>query len=231
LDSAGRSKGIFPGWRILGKKCQVEPIPGGYFAGQASHSQARWRMCALQQAHPKTTHPGRIAMNTKTKVLLGCALAASITAGLAMATPTMGAWYNVILSTGTSERDIHTQVHLALPGMDEDFSAVLVTEGASNIIQQEIKFSPGGTTGWHTHPGIVLLTLAADSGPVDWYDSRCGKTVYNAGDSWTEGTKLHDVVNRGSTDVHFLVTYIVAKDVNKRTDQAAPRCAAALGLM
>jgi len=56
--------------------------------------------------------------------------------------------------------------------------------------------------------------------------NRCGRTVYNAGDSWTEGTKLHDVVNRGSTDVHFLVTYIAAKDVDKRTDQPAPRCAA-----
>ena len=53
-----------------------------------------------------------------------------------------------------------------------------LTDGASNIIQQEVNFSPGGTTGWHTHPGIVLLTLAADSGPVDWYDSKCGKTVY-----------------------------------------------------
>jgi hypothetical protein len=38
-------------------------------------------------------------------------------------------------------------------------------------------------------------------------------------------------VNRGSIDAHFLVTYIVAKDVNKRTDEAAPPCAAALGLM
>ena len=170
-------------------------------------------------------------MNRKTKVLLGSALAASITVGLAVATPTIGAFYNVILSTGTAERDIHTQAHLVIPGMDEDFSAVVATDGASNIIQQEVKFSPGGTTGWHTHPGIVILTLAADSGPVDWYDSRCGKTVYNAGDSWTEGTKLHDVVNGGSTDVHFLVTYIVAKGVNKRTDEAAPRCAAALGLM
>jgi len=169
-------------------------------------------------------------MNRKTKVLLGSALAASITVGLAVATPTIGAWYNVILSTGTAERDINTHAHLVIPGMDEDFSAVLATEGASNIIQQEVKFSPGGTTGWHTHPGIVILTLAADSGPVDWYDSKCGKTVYNAGDSWTEGTKLHDVVNGGSTDAHFLVTYIVAKDVSKRTDQAAPRCAAALGL-
>ena len=169
-------------------------------------------------------------MNRKTKILLGSAVAASLTVGLAMATPTVGAFYNVILSTGTAEQDLHAQGQLVIPGMEEDFGAVVLTDGASNIIQQEVKFSPGGTTGWHTHPGIVLLTLAADSGPVDWYDSKCGKTVYKAGDSWTEGTKLHDVVNHGSTDVHFLVTYIVAKDVNKRTDHAAPRCAAALGL-
>jgi hypothetical protein len=80
--------------------------------------------------------------------------------------------------------------------MDEDFSAVLVTVGASKIIPQEVKFSPGGTTGWHKHPGIVILTSAADSGPVDWYDAKSGKTVYNAGDSWTEGTKLHDETER-----------------------------------
>ena len=169
-------------------------------------------------------------MNIKSKVLVVGAVAASIAAGLAFATPTIGAWYNVVLSTGTAERDINAHGHLLVPGMEEAFSATLVTDGASNIIQQEIKFSPGGTTGWHTHPGIVLLTLAADSGPIEWYDAKCGKTVYNAGDSWTEGTKLHDVVNRGSIDAHFLVTYVVAKDVSKRTDQAAPRCAMALGL-
>jgi quercetin dioxygenase-like cupin family protein len=170
-------------------------------------------------------------MQKKTKILLCTGLAASIVAGLALATPTVGAFYNVILSTGTAEQDLHANGHLVIPAMDEDFGTVVLTDGASNIIQQEVKFSPGGTTGWHTHPGVVLLTLAADSGSVDWYDAKCGKTVYNAGDSWTEGTKLHDVVNHGSTDVHFLVTYIVAKDIPKRTDQAAPRCAAALGLL
>ena len=194
-------------------------------AGSLHFERPRVDQCLIE------TILGRNQVKTRVKVVIGGASIACVIAGLAMATPTIGAWYNVILSTGTAERDIHTQAHLVLPGIDEDFNAVLVTEGASNIIQQEVKFSPGGTTGWHSHPGIVLLTLAADSGPVDWYDSKCGRTVYNAGDSWTEGTKLHDVVNRGSTDVHFLVTYIVAKDVNKRTDQAAPRCAAALGLM
>ncbi|MDP9012354.1 MAG: hypothetical protein M3O41_06805 [Pseudomonadota bacterium] len=112
-----------------------------------------------------------------------------------MATPTIGAWYNVILSKGTANHDIHAHAHVALPGTEEGFRAELETEGAANVIQQEIKFSPGGTTGGHTHPGILLLSLAADSGPVDWYDAECEKRVYNAGDSWTEGTKLHDVVN------------------------------------
>ena len=169
-------------------------------------------------------------MKTKMKLLLGGVSAACILAGVAVATPTVGAWYNVILSTGTATRDIHAHAHVRLPGTEEGFSAELETEGAANFIVQEIKFSPGGTTGWHTHPGILLLSLAADSGPIDWYDAHCEKHVYKAGDSWTESTKLHDVVNNGSMDAHFLVTYVVPNGVNKRTDEAAPRCAAALGL-
>jgi quercetin dioxygenase-like cupin family protein len=59
--------------------------------------------------------------------LLGGALAASIIAGLAMATPTIGAWYNVILSMGTVNHDIHAHAHVALPGTEEGFSAELET--------------------------------------------------------------------------------------------------------
>ena len=169
-------------------------------------------------------------MKTKAKVVLGSVSAASIIAGVALATPTIGAYYNVILSTGTVDRDVHTHAHVALPGSDEGFSAELETDGAANFIVQDVKFSPGGTTGWHTHPGVLLLSLAADSGPIDWYDAHCVKHVYHAGDSWTEGTKLHDVVNSSSVDAHFVVTYVVAKGLNKRTDQPAPGCAAALGL-
>ena len=169
-------------------------------------------------------------MKGNMKVLLGVASICCLVAGLAMATPTIGAWYNVILSTGTVNRDVHTHAQVALPGTEDGFSAELETEGAANFIVQDVKFSPGGTTGWHTHPGILLLSLAADSGPIDWYDANCVKTVYQAGDSWTEGTKLHDVVNNSSIDAHFVVTYVVAKGINKRTDQPAPACAAALGL-
>jgi quercetin dioxygenase-like cupin family protein len=171
-------------------------------------------------------------MKTSIKALL-CGLSAVCgTGGVAMATPSLLVSYNVILSAGLADNDLHANGSVQLG--DQDFTAAVHTYGASNIVVQEIKFSPGGTTGWHKHPGVVLLTLAADSGPVDWYDAHCGKVTYKAGDTWTESTRLHDVVNNSSMDAHFLVTYLVpAADPvgsNKRTDEPAPKCAAALGL-
>jgi len=168
-------------------------------------------------------------MKTRSKIFLG-GIGAACVLSIALATPTIGAFYNVILSTGTIDSDVHAHAYVTLPSQEEDFGAELHTFGAANFIVQDIKLAPGGTTGWHTHPGVLLLTLAADSGPVDWYDAHCGKVTYQAGDAWTEGTKLHDVVNNSSMDAHFLVTYVVPKGVNKRTDEPAPKCAVALGL-
>ena len=170
-------------------------------------------------------------MKTTTLALGGATLFCAI-AGLAMATPTVGAFNNNILSAGLADSDIHAHGFVALG--DGDFTAEVHTFGASNIIVQDVSFSPGGTTGWHKHPGVVLLTLTADSGSVDWYDAHCGKVTYKAGDTWTEGTKLHDVVNNSGMDAHFIVTYLVPAIVpagaNKRTDEPAPKCAIALGL-
>jgi quercetin dioxygenase-like cupin family protein len=172
-------------------------------------------------------------MKTKTRLVAG-GIAGVAVAGLALATATTGSFNNFILSTGTADRDIHAHAHVSLPGTEEGFSAELETDGASNFIVQDVSFVPGGTTGWHKHPGVLLLSLTADSGSVDWYDADCHKHVYNAGDSWTEGTKVHDVVNNSSINARFIVTYVVPKGVNKRTDIPAsevPACAAALGLL
>ena len=170
-------------------------------------------------------------MKTNTNLRMAGISAAVVIAGVALATPTIGLFYNNILVTGTANRDIRAHAHVAVTGSDDDqFSAELETDGASNFVVQDAIFSPGGTTGWHTHPGVLLLSLTADSGPIDWYDARCMKHVYQPGDSWTEGTTLHDVVNSSSLNAHLVVTYVIAKGMSKRIDQAAPACAAELGL-
>src|SRR5690348_4404225 len=103
-------------------------------------------------------------MKTNTKLQLAGISAAAIIAGVALATPTVGAIFNNILTTGTANQDIHAHAHVAVPESDDDgFSAELETQGASNFVVQDVIFSPGGTTGWHTHPGVLLLSLTADS--------------------------------------------------------------------
>jgi quercetin dioxygenase-like cupin family protein len=188
----------------------------------------------MAEIHIDTQPYRSAAMNKITKYVLGGGLVLCVVAGVTLATPTVGVAFNNILSTGTIEKNIDTRAHVALPGTeepgedDEGWRAKVETDGASNVIVQDIALLPGGYTGWHTHPGILLLTLT--EGSVEWFDAKCGKHIYNAGDSWTENTPLHDVRNAGSVNAHFVITYLIAKGQPKRIDQPAPACAAALGL-
>jgi hypothetical protein len=163
----------------------------------------------------------------KNVILIGTGIAACAIAGLVFATklPATGLLFSHILSIGTHSGDINTHVHVSVPGQEEGWSAQLETEGATDVHTTDAAYIQGGTTHWHTHPGILLLTLAADSGPIDWYDSNCHKTVYKAGDSWTEGTSLHDVVVNDPAGAHFSVTYVLAKGQPRRIDQEPPACA------
>jgi hypothetical protein len=51
-----------------------------------------------------------------------------------------------------------------------------------------------------------------------------------AGDSWTEGNKVHYFRVVGKTGIHLSATFITAQGAALRTDESAPACAAALGL-
>src|SRR5215213_5800627 len=43
----------------------------------------------------------------------------------------------------------------------------------------KVVIEPGGTTGWHHHPGIALVSV--NSGAVTEYDKNCHKSVFKAG--------------------------------------------------
>lgn len=166
---------------------------------------------------------------------LASAVAGVTLAGHALATPTVGTVFNNVLSTGTVPKGFHTTAYVSLPtgwdgtnDGDDSWTGMAATNGPSNFIVQDVAFSPGGYTGWHNHPGILYLTLT--EGSVEWYDAKCKKTLYQAGDSWTENTPLHYVRATGTVNARFMITYLVPKGQPKRIDQAAPACAAALGL-
>jgi quercetin dioxygenase-like cupin family protein len=166
-----------------------------------------------------------IEMKTKTKLLIGAAAISSVIVGLAWATPIFRL-ASPVLATGNDNSNI--EAHGVFETSNGEFKANLKTEGPSTIFVQDAAFSPGGHTGWHSHPG--LLTLALIAGRLEWYNGNCELTIYNAGDAWTEGSQLHYFRSVGKVNVHLMVTYIIAQGATPRIDKPAPKCAAALGL-
>ena len=50
------------------------------------------------------------------------------------------------------------------------------TKGPADVQVQTVTIDPGGSSGWHHHPGMVLV--AVDSGTVTFVDNACNTTDY-----------------------------------------------------
>jgi quercetin dioxygenase-like cupin family protein len=94
-----------------------------------------------------------------------------------------------------------------------------------DFVFQTITFAPGGHTGWHSHPGVLLV--AVKSGAVARYEHDCTKNTYAAGQSFVERGPQHVIYvkNEGTTPAEVQIAYIVpAGTANPalRIDQPAP---------
>ena len=171
--------------------------------------------------------------------LFVCLLAVVLAiAGIAFATPIVGLLTSIILANGnTTTSNILVRARVALPpapgqepGDDDDnaWSGLILLHGPTNVQVQSFSYDVNGHTGWHSHPGMLILTVV--NGTIEWYDANCNKTVYNTGDTFTENTATHYLRNVGASPMQGMVTYLLAKGQPRRIDQPAPPCAAALGL-
>jgi quercetin dioxygenase-like cupin family protein len=81
-------------------------------------------------------------------------------------------------------------------------------DGEADVAVLEVTLEPGGSTGWHHHPGVGLASVA--SGAVTEYGEKCDKTVLKAGEGFVEsGDDPMLVHNQGNVDAVFYVTFIV----------------------
>ena len=166
-----------------------------------------------------------MSMRIKSKVSVGILTAGGLIGGLAWATPVFNL-ASPVLATGTHNSDIET--HGRFETSNGEFRVSLRTEGPSTVVMQDAAFSPGGHNGWHSHAGMVAVTLVA--GSIDWYDEDCKKTSYKAGDTWTEGSQVHYFKSTSPVNLHLFSTFTIAQGSALRIDEPAPGCAAALGL-
>jgi len=159
----------------------------------------------------------------------GAAVLTSAIGALALAGPPTGVSY--VNYTLLIDPDAADRLQINLPeasGYEEDVATGHGTRSPAVFVFQDFTMYPDANTGWHYHPGIVLITVA--QGSVDWYDARCTKRTHTAGDFFTEGNQLHFVRNSSSSPARLIITFVIEKGVTNKIFAPPPPCAAALGL-
>ncbi len=95
----------------------------------------------------------------------------------------------------------------------------------AEVVFQKSVAPPGWSGGWHTHRGVVFVTVA--EGALTYYDEHdpCRGKTFAKGEGFVEeakGDDVHIARNEGSTDLVLYLMYVVEKDNALRTDQPAP---------
>jgi hypothetical protein len=95
---------------------------------------------------------------------------------------------------------------------------------AVDVAVQTIVFQPGGQSGWHSHPGPVFISVV--SGTMTFYDSddpNCSPVVRTAGQGFLDtGVHAHVARNETAQPAMNVVTYFAPPTAPLRIDQPAP---------
>ncbi|HZR04799.1 MAG TPA: cupin domain-containing protein [Candidatus Udaeobacter sp.] len=97
--------------------------------------------------------------------------------------------------------------------------------GDSDLYLTKHTFSPGGQTGWHSHPGPSLITVI--QGTLTVYHDDCTFETFTAGQSFTDlgCGDIHNAVNEGATEAIDVAVQIVPHGAPRRIDVDNPGCA------
>ncbi|HEY8775378.1 MAG TPA: cupin domain-containing protein [Gaiellaceae bacterium] len=154
-------------------------------------------------------------MRRRTALMLAVVTALAVV-GTALATPGSVAVTTFVRATIDGNKP-HDGVK-AYSGND----VKLQTKGATDVAMQTITSPPGGSSGWHSHPGVVLV--AVQSGTVTLYDADCHTKQYGPGQAFVEvGDDAMLVRNNTTSNAVLYVTLIVPKSATLlRIDKPQP---------
>lgn len=157
-------------------------------------------------------------MNSKAKglaVLAGLGVAAA--AGTVLATPAVGTTNVALVRAAYGESNTI---------VDSDINTVkLKMKGLTDVVVNNNRMAPGGTSGWHTHPGPTLISIKTGSLTIyDGDDPSCQPTVYSAGMGFVDegGGHVHIARNEGAVEAEWFTTYLVPRGAATRIDAANP---------
>ena len=95
-------------------------------------------------------------------------------------------------------------------GRERQNQQVIDVTNARETVMQQIVIAPGGHTGWHSHPGPVVVLIK--SGQMSFYDSEdptCTVRTYSAGQAFIDSGQghVHIARNDGTENLELWATY------------------------
>jgi len=162
------------------------------------------------------------ATNTKPrKQLLAGVLVACAFGGIAMrfAWATMGSGVTAVVLTGVPV--LLDELNVKSEG--EDYHVSLKTKGFTDAHFVLYTIVPGGHTGWHSHPGICLVTVKSGQATEYHGDDPLTPHDYPAGTGFAEEAgQVHLVRNEGNANLELVVLHLVPFGAPRRIDEPAP---------
>ena len=108
----------------------------------------------------------------------------------------------------------------------------LDTKGPVDMATLRVTVDPGGTSGWHSHGGAVVVTVV--SGTATLYEASrtgCEREVVPAGQAFWEAANLpsHVLVNEGTEPTVVYATFFLADGAAPIIDEPRPPACAGIG--
>jgi hypothetical protein len=138
-------------------------------------------------------------------------------AGVALGSPPFG----IVATDEVPRADLNERARVNSDGVK------FKTKAPTDVRIQKVTFQPGGRTGWHHHPGFVLV--AVQSGAVTVLDSDCNSKTYGPGlpngSAFTEsGDEPLEVRNTSGASATVFATLVVPDGAPFRIEDDEVAC-------
>lgn len=149
----------------------------------------------------------RTAMSMRRMEFLGVvALVSTAMASVALATPSSGIVSGTVMARASFVDPVDIKIKV-----DGGHEEVLHVSNARETVMQQIVIGPGGSTGWHSHPGpVVVLVKAGELTLYSGDDPTCMGRTYSAGQAFIDAGQGHTHVGRNlnlAQNTELWVTY------------------------
>jgi quercetin dioxygenase-like cupin family protein len=139
----------------------------------------------------------------------GLVAVATALTGTVLATPGAGVLSATVVARGTFADPTDIKFKVGTVGQE-----VIHAPDAQQTVVQQIIIGPGGHTGWHSHPGPVVVVVTA--GTLTFYSSEdpaCTPRTYGAGEAFIDRGQGHVHIARNESTTANLELWATYFDV------------------